>query len=333
MVWDRKQTFSCVSVLSMLRNRFRAQGSPRICGSRDSVKLYRSIDLTTGFLIAMLNIIEIIMITKIKRKKRIYEIILASLSISDCMFGLSNVIVSSFYLSNSCKYRNLLETAYVSYAFFVLTSIFHLIFIAVDRVMIVLKPFQYETIFTTKRLKIGIAVLWLIAFVIGVITYTAYVLNEMEPTVRDRLNSSVSLNRTTKSIGNSGTRSKKQRFQNDMQLVLSIVIATMDLLMVLCYCTIIYQMSFKNRTKLKTKSPEDERLPILCVVIATVFVVFTLPYAVARFCLGKTPFWARFILLLNSGVNSIVYFFRRKFETYQMKKNESYQSNSMDTIV
>ena len=316
----------------MLKNRFRARGSIRICGSRHNTKLYRGINLTTGFLIAILNIIEIIMITKIKRKKRIYEIILASLSISDCMFGLSNVIVYSIYLSNSCKYDNLLETAYVSYGFFVLTSIFHLIFIAVDRVMIVLKPFQYETIFTTKRLKIGIAVLWIIAFVIGVSTYTVYELTEMEPTVRDKANRSVSLNRTTKSTGTSKTKSKKVRFQNDMQLVLSIVIATMDVLMVLCYCTIIYQMSLKNRTNLKTKSPEDERLPILCVVIAAVFVVFTLPYAVARFYLGKTPFWATFILLLNSGVNSIVYFFRRKIETYQMKKNKSYQSNSMETI-
>ena len=319
----------------MLKNRFRIQNSTRISGPTDIKKLYRGIELTTGFLIIMLNIIEIIMIIKIKRKKRIYEKILASLSISDCMFGLSNVIVSSIYLSKSGKYDNLLETAYVSYGFFVLTSIFHLIFIAVDRVMIVLKPFQYETIFTTKRLKIGIAVLWIIAFIIGVSTYTTYELTEMKPIVSDRFNRSVSLNRTTKSIARIArprTRGK-ERFQNDMQLVLSIVIATMDVLMVLCYCTIIYQMSFKNRTELKAKSPEEERLPILCVIIAAVFVVFTLPYAVARFYLGKTPFWARFILLLNSGVNCIVYFFRRKFETYQMKKNESYQSNSMDNII
>ena len=314
----------------MLKKRFQTQGSTRTCVSRDNAKLYRGINLTTGFLIAILNIIEIIMITKIKRKKRIYEIILASLSTSDCMFGLSNVIVSSVYLSNSHKYDTLLETAYVSYAFFILTSIFHLIFIAVDRVMIVLKPFQYETIFTRKRLKIGIAVLWIIAFIIGVSTYTVYELTEMEPTVSKRPNGSVSLNRTT---AESGTKSKKERFQNDMQLVLSIVIAMMDVLMVLCYCTIIYQMSFKNRKKIVTKSAEDERLPILCVVIAAVFVLFTLPYAVTRFYLGKIRFWANFILLLNSGVNSVVYFFRRKLETYQMKKNENYQSNSMEAII
>ena len=317
----------------MLKKRFRAQGSTRTCVSKDNSKLYRGINLTTGFLIAILNIIEIIMITKIKRKKRIYEIILASLSISDCMFGLSNVIVSSTYLSNSCKYDSLLDAAYISYAFFVLTSIFHLIFIAVDRVMIVLKPFQYETIFTTKRMKIGIALLWITAFIIGVCTYTVYELTKMEPTVSGTLNRSVSLNRTATSIAKPRLKRKRERFKNDIQLVLSIVIATMDVLMVLCYCTIIYQMSFKNRKKIVTKSAEDERLPILCVVIAAVFVLFTLPYAVTRFYLGKIRFWANFILLLNSGVNSVVYFFRRKLETYQMKKNENYQSNSMETII
>ena len=317
----------------MSKNKIRGQGSTRTCVSRDNVKLFRSINLATGFLIAILNIVEIIMITKIRRKKRIYEIILASLSISDCMFGLSNVIVSSIYLSNSCKYDNLLDGAYVSYVFFVLTSIFHLIFMAVDRVMIVLKPFQYETIFTKKRMKLGIALLWVIAFIIGVCTYTVYESNETEQTISGRLNRSISLNRTATLITNPSVKRKRARFKSDMQLVLSIVIAIMDVLMVLCYCTIIYQMSFKNRKKIVTKSAEDERLPILCVVIAAVFVLFTLPYAVAKFYLGKIRFWANFILLLNSGVNSVVYFFRRKFEMYQMKKNESNQSNSLETTI
>ena len=65
--------------------------------------------------------------------------------------------------------------------------------------MIVLKPFQYETIFTKKRMKIGIALLWVIAFIIGVCTYTVYELNETEQTISGRLNRSISLNRTATS--------------------------------------------------------------------------------------------------------------------------------------
>ena len=296
------------------------------CLSDDTAR-NRSIDLATAFLIAVLNVVEISLIIKIKRKKRIYEIILVSLSVSDCMFGLSNVIVSSIYLSNSCKYDDLIETAYVSYAFFVLTSIFHLILIAVDRVMIVLKPFQYKTLFTTKRLKIGIAVLWVLAFIIGVSTYTVYELTEMEPTVSERLNQSVSQNRTVALTAKPITKGKRERFQDDMQLVLSIIIVTMDALMVFCYSTIIYQMSFVKRKNLNKKTAEDARLPILCVGIAAVFIFFTLPYAIARFYLGKIPFWANFILLLNSGMNSIVYFFRQRIEKYHKKENNNCQLN------
>ena len=278
----------------------------------DDGNVYRKIDLAAGILIAVLNIVEIAMIAKIRRKKRIYEIILLSLSMSDCMFGLSNVVVSSIYLSNTNSYGELLETAYISYAFFILTSIFHLIYIAVDRVMIVLKPLQYKSIFTSKRQKIGIAILWILAFVIGVTTYTAYELAEMEPAVSDRQNQPVSRN----------------NFQKDIQLVLSIVIVVLDFSMVVSYGIIIYRMSYKKRKKLTPKSAKHERLPILCVLIAAVFVLFTMPYAIARVSFGSVPFWANFILLLNSGMNSLVYFFRQKIEKHHKHKNKNCQSRS-----
>ena len=278
----------------------------------DDGNVYRKIDLAAGILIAILNIVEIAMIGKIRLKKRIYEIILLSLSVSDCMFGLSNVVVSSIYLSNTNSYGELLETAYISYAFFILTSIFHLIYIAVDRVMIVLKPLQYKSIFTSKRQKIGITILWILAFVIGVTTYTAYELTEMEPAVSDRQNQPVSQN----------------NFQKDIQLVLSIVIVVLDFSMVVSYGIIIYRMSYKKRKKLTPKSAKHERLLILCVLIAAVFVLFTMPYAITRVSFGSVPFWANFILLLNSGMNSLVYFFRQKIEKHHKHKNKNCQSRS-----
>ena len=281
----------------------------------DDGNVYRKIDLAAGILIAILNIVEIAMIGKIRLKKRIYEIILLSLSVSDCMFGLSNVVVSSIYLSNTNSYGELLETAYISYAFFILTSIFHLIYIAVDRVMIVLKPLQYKSIFTSKRQKIGITILWILAFVIGVTTYTAYELTEMEPAVSDTQNQPVSQN----------------NFQKDIQLVLSIVIVVLDFSMVVSYGIIIYRMSYKKRKKLTPKSAKHERLPILCVLIAAVFVLFTMPYAIARVSFGSVPFWANFILLLNSGMNSLVYFFRQKIEKHHKHKNKNCQSRSKQT--
>ena len=282
----------------------------RGCGATSSEKLERSIILSTGVFVAILNLVEIVMIAKIHRKKRIYETILMSLSVSDCMFGFSNVIVSLFHLTRSYKYANLLGIAYTTYVFFLLTSIFHLIFIAVDRAMIVVIPFKYETIFTTKRLKIGIFLLWLLALIIGV-----------SMNVASELKTKVSVFKHNHSVTQNNTLALPRRNRwivKNFQLVLSILIVIMDLLIILCYSAIIYQINYKNRKPVVIKNEEDQRLPIVCVAIAGVFVIFTLPYAIARLCLGRIPFLASWALIVNSGINSIVYFFRKRIEKYVM---------------
>ena len=73
------------------------------------------------------------LIAKIKRRKRINEIILASLSVSDCLFSLSNAIIFSIFLAELPKSEeDLLEATYIAVVFFVLASVFHLTFIAVE---------------------------------------------------------------------------------------------------------------------------------------------------------------------------------------------------------
>ena len=97
-----------------------------------------------------------------------------------------------------------------------------------------------------------------------------------------------------------------------MHLVLGIIIVTVDFLMVICYSIIIFHMSCKTRKNVVPENVEGERLSIICVLIAAVFVIFTLPYAIARFCTENLPFWANYNLLLNSGVNIVVYIFRQR---------------------
>ena len=139
------------------------------------MKLRPSIRLLTGVLLAILNLAEIIFIAKIKRRKRIYEIIIASLSVSDCLSSLSIAIISLISLSKLWKSaENLLLTTYIAPFFFILASIFHLILIAVDRVMVVSIPLQYKTIFTKKRQKIGIFLLWIFSLAITICTYIYY---------------------------------------------------------------------------------------------------------------------------------------------------------------
>ena len=53
--------------------------------------------------------------------------------------------------------------------------------------------------------------------------------------------------------------------------------------------------------------------------------MFTLPYALSRFATGIVPFVPNFFLTLNSGMNSIIYFFRGKISAYyRMNKKDEH---------
>ena len=108
-------------------------------------------------------------------------------------------------------------------------------------------------------------------------------------------------------------------FKSDMQLVLSVKIIVADVAIVVSYFIIIFLTTFK-RKKISTSLKKSNRLSTICVAIAATFVLFTLPYAATRFTIGAGKFWANFILVLNSGMNSIVYFFRVKILRYYRNK-------------
>ena len=148
-----------------------------------------------------------------------------------------------------------------------MASIFHLLLIAIDRVMILLIPFRYQSILTRKRRRTCITVLSILPLVIGITSYLIYELNTpkplfkklrnsiitSEPFIRTpnhsistfeqyvgRLNNSIARINSLIKIPRTRRLSKKPRFQPKPQLVLSIVIVTLDFLMVSCYSTTIY---------------------------------------------------------------------------------------------
>ena len=316
------------------------------CGSQVSVdsKLEKSIELSLGVLIAILNLVEIIMIVKIKRKRKLYEILLLSLSVSDFMFGISNVFVNTFFLAGVCNNQYLVTTAFTLYLFFVLTSIFHLSFITIDRLIAVLKPLQHKLILSRKRVYKFLVLLWILAVAISVFLQILDeftdtfkrdalkpALQNQEPMVTPFPNMERKKNGTQASAVPQNlleSSRKDPSYPKDIQLVLSIIIVVADVAMVLFYFLIIYLTTLRKK-KVSSSSKETSKLPFICIAIAAIFVFCTLPYAIGRFVFGKAPFWANVILILNSGMNSIAYFFRTKVSRYwQSKMKLGFCSNS-----
>ena len=142
-----------------------------LCGNDENELIYETTDLVIGFLVAVLNVIEIIIIARIKKRKK-YEVLLLSLSLSDCLFGIANVILASVY-------RSLLECSHILHLFFVLTSMFYLIIMSIDRVIAAVKPFKHKLLFTQRRIYIIIAISWSLTLVVCGLLFIADELTEL----------------------------------------------------------------------------------------------------------------------------------------------------------
>ena len=261
-----------------------------LCGNDDSELIYEITDLVIGFLVAVLNIIEIVIIARIKKRKK-YEVLLLSLSLSDCLFGISNVILASVYISNECHARSLLECSYILYLFFVLTSMLHLTFMSIDRVIAVVKPFKHKFLLNQRRTNIIIAMLWSFTLVACGSLFTADELKQL-------------------SI---------QKVESEKEMIISITIIVVYVVMTFSYSIIIYHHRLKNKVATQL-TKRQKNLPIICIILGATFVLFTLPFALLVFTMEDVPFYANVILVGNSGVNSIIYFFRDKNEERIHKK-------------
>ena len=291
------------------------------CSCDNEIK--KSIELSLGVLIVILNLTEILLL--LKNKNKMYETVLLSLSVSDCMFGSANVVVNIVNLTNICISDFALETIYTMYVFSVLTSIFHLLFIAMDRVIAVLKPLQYKIYLKKKNIYIFLSILWIFAGAISAalqvldVFTEAFTQNKSISLIRNQnfstpspfldLERNSDIATTYTSMQNLEiSNGSENSFKKDMELTLSVVIIVADIMIIICYSLVIYLTTCKR--KISRTQDRSKNLPFVCVAIEATFVLLTFPYAMVRLATGQVPLWANFVLVTNSGMNSLIYFFR-----------------------
>lgn len=205
--------------------------------------LERSIGLSIGILISILNLPEIIIIIiRIKGKRKIYEILLLSLSASDCMLGLSNAFVFDLHTVNACKYEVLVEIAFTLYIFSVLSSIFHIMPSALDRHLAVFRPIRHRVFSTRKKAYLYSGFLWILPVLISVLleiinelTVTITVPNYMEQMQSQRLLNNSNINGFSEKEFNSTRppvfrQASKSNHKSDLEYALSVVIIVPDVL-------------------------------------------------------------------------------------------------------
>ena len=304
------------------------------------------------------------------------------------MFGLSNSAVCVVFLGD-WKGEAVFDVFYSTYFFFVLTSIFHLAFIAVDRLYAIVRPIHHNIIVTRKRVYIALGVVWTMAIVVTLALYFSNqkghlfkdeygveliaddnstitnsstmssstiasstptsttsqtpttlksILLKMQrnkPSRRPQKNSSLirkSKNSTQRMrkprFRKKILKSKSEKYKTFMQELLSWFLIGADIFLVLVYTVIIYRIHLMSEKRAKmhnhanhhSGSSGSNKIGLVCFFVAAAYVVFTLPYALMRLLTGTATFWPNILLVSNSGLNSVIYFFRNWCERLADKR-------------
>ena len=309
-------------------------------------------DLVFGAAVALLNIIELYLLYQVRKRKH-YENILISLSFADLLFGISNVLVCTVFLADVEK-RGVLQIFNTTFFFFVVTSILHLLLIKLDRLWMVYKPIKHKIYFTGQRVKQALAVIWIVSIMLSVSVvlvndYTSTFKTVTRHTIVTRNGNGTGLflnttattttaptrlrstlprrNTTTTRIPNVNTFEieTQSKFGDTMKDALSYIIIVADVTFIACNIAIVYILSRHQKKKMHQISSssiknsgmtKERKVSVICLIVTLTFVLFTFPFTVMRLS-GSTnavSFWANILLVVNSGMNSIVYFFRARIE-------------------
>ena len=271
---------------SVCNNTRNSQNETRTQYFSDAPRIF---GLLISISVIVLNVVEIIIISRIKRRKSIYEILLLSLSTADCLFGLINSIqqITKARLSPE-DVQIVAEIMGVFYFFFIFSSLNHLLLISTNRLWAITAPIKHRVVLTRNRLHISIGCIWLSATIVTTAIFLDAFLN------KDERQRQLIVNRTKRST--------------------SIMVLVSDTLFVLINITIICLVRKTKATVDDEHSSSQTRsmeraVQRICTAIIVIFIVFTSPWAILE-CMGSEPLWTHMLLILNSGVNSIVYFFK-----------------------
>lgn len=277
----------------------------------EETKIFYKMDIIVSVVVAFFNLIEIIILKRLGRKLKIYELFLLSLSYSDLLFAISNISISCTEISIKKFIKGYIT--YTIYFLFVTTSIFHLNAIALDRLWAIYRPIQHKVMVTNRRVRILLSVIWLSCTTAAISLMLYGKLSPMHKSVIEFStlpNDSINQNETSSASLNKVGDSFTKLTQN----TLSYFIVVADISLALTYAFIIYHIQTIQQDSEKTKiSMNNERYKgvlTLCIWITIGFLALTMPFPIYYWSRGEITSLVKMLLVVNSGVNSLAYLVR-----------------------
>ena len=268
-------------------------------------EIYR---LIISLIVLFLNLAEVYFIiykwTAKKKRKTIYETYLLSLSFADVTFSLANMVFATMILANSGN----LIIATIGYVLSLYLSVSHISAITVDRLIAIIFPLTHKLKVRVTHARKVILTLWVVCVAIGVVLYFAYRYNTFEKYTQISI-----------------------RF-------IKFIIYVSDIIFIVAYIILCYiLLRQENKLPASTRGTNTEKnILILCLLTSLVFVCCTLPVAIHFSLHFDWPAKLTYLLVANSGLNSLLYFFhgrfvhnyRKRLKTQRLQKTASASSSS-----
>ena len=258
--------------------------------------------MATGWIIAcmvldvaviMANISEQYIIIKNWAQIDCIEYLLLSLSISDLISGITTLSIDSWYLALrtgalnmtiTIKHQKTLSKLFDSiFLFTVLTSVFHIISLAIERLYAIKRPKEYYILQTGKFKSLTVGVIWLI------------------------------------SLGLTALFSVPPVFSLHYKIcsyVYAAILATACIIVLVIYLSIAYLLiKMRSSTEQEFGSPEDVRkdrlkkkVTIISLFLGISFVACVLPITFGYFSADLYHEFSNMMITLNSLINPCIYF-------------------------
>lgn len=127
-----------------------------------------SIFLCLSFIGTFINVIIVVIYVRYTSVRQMSSIYIVSLAVSDGLFALTMSVNATrcFWMNTAMKFN-------IIYSFFIYTlpfnieiiAIIHVLIIGLDRAVAVARPFTYPQIFTARSIKLSIAFIWVLLFI------------------------------------------------------------------------------------------------------------------------------------------------------------------------
>ncbi len=227
------------------------------------------------------NMLQIGCICHKGKKRTTFDLVLLSHCVSDVVVLVPTLLANTIMLfTMTTLVLKILVTAALSTYFSVFSSLFHGIFIALQRICAVVVPFKVKRLFSTRRCLISIFFIWLSS--IGLPFATVFAL-----------------------------RATNGNHISITGLGYSIILSTACLIFL--YSILLFLIKRRPAISCSSRANTNKRVIVHSFSLIAVFVCCFLPIGIVVLYKGQTSAWfsniARMFFLFNPLFNSMLYFF------------------------